>query len=450
MAIFFGTDGVRGIANLELTPQLAFDVGRFGAYVLTQNSGHGARIFVGKDTRISCDMLECALIAGMLSVGAHVELLGVIPTPAVAYLAKKHGADAGAVISASHNSVEYNGIKFFNSEGFKLNDEIELEIEEYILGNKKIKTFPTGTSIGRLSHFSSAEDEYADFVSGVENIDLNGMKIVLDCANGASSFVAPKVFRHLGCELEVICNVPDGANINDGCGSTHIDTLCNHVRKTGADLGLAFDGDADRLIAADENGNVIDGDVIIALYALHLKTQNKLPNNLVVGTVMSNLGFVKSCNSHGIEVLQTKVGDRYVLEKMLETGSTLGGEQSGHVISLHDNTTGDGLATAVHFAALVKRSTKPASQVAKEIKILPQVLFNAKVPNDRKHLLTDDSEIAAFKKQLDEKYADCGRLLLRPSGTEPLVRVMLEGENYSEIEKDARQFAGLIEARLNF
>ena len=449
MGKFFGTDGVRGVANTELTPQLAFDLGRFGAHVLTSHNKHTARILVGKDTRISGDMLESALVSGILSVGAHAELIGIVPTPAVSYLTRKYAADAGVVISASHNSVEYNGIKFFNQSGFKLSDEIEDEIEAYILGKKVIESFPIGNQVGRKSFNKNATQDYIEFAMSAPEVNLEGQKIAVDCANGANFYIAPETFRRLGADVHVICDSPDGTNINENCGSTHIGKLCEYVKATKADIGLAFDGDADRLIAVDENGEVIDGDVIMGLYAIYLKEKGKLKNNLVVATVMSNMGLTLSCKKHGIDVIQTKVGDRYVLEKMLEKDSVLGGEQSGHIISLLDNTTGDGLVCALHLLSMLKNSGKSASQLRREITILPQVLVNAKVQNQYKADMLSDLEILQLISKIEQKYSSQGRLLVRPSGTEPVVRVMLEGVDLCEMKTDANSLASLLESKFS-
>ena len=447
MGKYFGTDGVRGVANTELTPELAYDLGRFGAYVLTSHNKHTARILVGRDTRISGDMLECALVAGILSVGAQVELLGIVPTPAVAYLTRKYEADAGVVISASHNSVEYNGIKFFSQEGFKLSDDIENEIEAYIMGKKVIEEFPIGAGIGRKSICKNAMSDYVDFAVTAASNKLSGLKIALDCANGANYEAAPEAFRRLGADVHIICTLPDGTNINKDCGSTHIEQLCGYVREIGADVGIAFDGDADRVIAVDEKGNVIDGDVLIGLYAIYLKKRNLLKNDLVVATVMSNMGLTLSCAKHGIKVIQTKVGDRYVLEKMLEQGSVLGGEQSGHIISLLDNTTGDGLVYAMHFLSLLSESKKPASELAAAVTILPQVLVNARVQNQYKTDMLSDADVLQMVSEIEQKYKKEGRLLVRPSGTEPVVRIMIEGLDRSRMQQDAERLGALLESK---
>ncbi len=447
MGKFFGTDGVRGVANTELTGELAYKLGFYGAYVLTSHSeGKGTKILVGKDTRISGDMLESALVAGILATGADAILVGEIPTPAIAYLTRKYGADAGVVISASHNSFEYNGIKFFNKDGFKLSDEIENEIESYILGEKTVEDVVSGACMGRLSRLDEkAVEDYVAFAAATALVDVSGIKVAVDCANGASSQVAPLAFEKLGVSVETSFNTPNGININDDCASTHIEKLQRYVKETGSDVGFAFDGDADRLIAVDENGNVVDGDVIMGLIAMHLKNKGELTQNLLVGTVMSNLGLILSCKKHGIDVLQTKVGDRYVLEKMIETGALIGGEQSGHIILFNYNTTGDGLVSAIALLSVLKISGKKLSELAKEITILPQILINVKVCNSYKEKLLTIPEVAKAAEEIEKKYEGVGRLLLRPSGTEPLVRIMIEGQKYDEIEKDAKQLADVIE-----
>jgi len=449
MGKFFGTDGVRGVANTELTPTLAYDLGRFGAYVLTKSSMHTPKILVGKDTRISSDMLECALVSGILSVGAQVVLLGVVPTPAVAYLTRKYKADAGIVISASHNPFQYNGIKFFNQSGFKLPDETEAEIESYLLGEKVIEEVPVGEKIGRKTYLKTAVEDYVDFALKCTDIDFSGLKIAIDCSNGANFEAAPLAFKRLGTEVCIINSSPDGININNDCGSVHIEKLCQHVKDTGADLGIAFDGDADRLIAVDEKGCVIDGDVIIGLLALDLKKKNKLKNNIVVGTVMSNMGLTLTCKENGISLIRSNVGDRYVLEKMLEKGSILGGEQSGHIISLLDNTTGDALISAIKLITLLKESGKPASVLRKAVTILPQVLVNARIKNEYKAQMLADKDVAELISLLEQKYGNEGRLLVRPSGTEPLVRIMIEGKNTDEMQSDATRLATLFEEKFS-
>ncbi len=451
MGKFFGTDGVRGVAGIELTAELSFKLGKFGAYVLTKHSKNKkTKILVGRDTRISGDMLESALVAGILSTGADAYIVGEIPTPAIAYLTRKYEADAGVVISASHNSFEYNGIKFFNGEGFKLSDEIENEIESYILGESIIDDIPSGERLGKaIRNIENAESDYVDFAVGCALSPLDGLKVAADCANGAAFKVAPQALRRLGVDLSVCSNNPDGININNACGSTHIEKLMKFVKDTGADVGLAFDGDADRLIAVDENGDLVDGDVIMGLVAIYLKEHGKLAGDRLIGTVMSNLGLIQSCKKHGIEVVQTKVGDRYVLEKMLETGAVIGGEQSGHIILFEHNSTGDGLVSAITLLSVLKMSGKKLSELAKEITILPQVLVNVKVKNEYKERLQDISEIAEAAIKIEEKYKGTGRLLLRPSGTEPLVRIMIEGEKMEEIKKDAEMLASVVEQAMS-
>ncbi|MBE7037284.1 MAG: phosphoglucosamine mutase [Ruminococcaceae bacterium] len=450
MGRLFGTDGVRGIANKELTPSLAFKIGQAGALVLTKhtNSAH-PKILVGKDTRVSGDMLECALVAGFCSVGAHAVCVGKIPTPAVAYLVRKYKMDAGVVISASHNSVEYNGIKYFSSEGYKLSDELENEIEEYILDGKEIGELPIGIELGKRNFLETALRDYADFAKSCASQKYDGLKIALDCANGASYECAKLVFKELGAQTVLINNIPNGFNINENCGSTHIEGLQKFVVENKCDMGFAFDGDADRCLAVDENGNLVDGDKILVICAQGLKEEGKLKNNTVVATVMSNLGFFKALDKLGINYEQTKVGDRYVLQNMLENGHVIGGEQSGHVILLDNNTTGDGIVTALSVADNVVKSGKKLSELASCVNILPQVLENVKIKNEYKTTYMNDEVIASEIKKLEEKMAGNGRVLIRPSGTEPLVRVMIEGENLDEIQKDAKNLADIIAQRLS-
>lgn len=448
MGRIFGTDGVRGIANSELTAELAFKLGRAGARVLTANCSGAPKILVGKDTRISGDMLEAGLTAGFCSVGAHVYSVGVLPTPAVAYLVRKYNMDAGVVISASHNPMEYNGIKFFSSSGYKLSDELENEIEKYVLDGKDIGALPTGGGVGRVEYLESGTKDYVNFIRESVEGDFSGLKIAVDCANGASYKCAEMLFGMLGADTVFIHNTPDGCNINDRCGSTHIESLSEFTLKNGCDLGLAFDGDADRLLAVDEKGNLVDGDKIMTICALELKKRGKLRNNTVVATVMSNLGFFNALKENGIEFEQTAVGDRYVLEKMLEKGYCIGGEQSGHIIFLDYNTTGDGLMTAVRLVRALKDSGRNMSSLAEIVKILPQVLVNAKIKNENKTAYMNDAEIAGAISEIENKFAGKGRVLIRPSGTEPLVRVMIEGEDTDELNREATALARLIERRL--
>lgn len=445
----FGTDGVRGIANKELTAELAYKLGRAGAYVLTEGA-HKPKILVGMDTRISGDMLESALVSGILSVGAEAICVGVVPTPAVSYLTRKYGADAGVVISASHNPVEYNGIKFFNGKGYKLSDELEDRIQSVIESNFEGVPMPVGEEIGKKTVESGeAIGDYVEFAKSTIDINLKGLKVALDCANGASYITSVKAFKELGAEVYVINNDPDGININKNCGSTHPEELMDYVVKKGCDLGLAFDGDADRCLAVDEKGNLINGDFILAIIGKQLKDAGKLFKDTVVVTVMSNLGLDIALNKEKISTIKTKVGDRYVLEEMKKEGYNLGGEQSGHIIMLDHNTTGDGLVTALQLSSIVKKNGRTLSDLASMVKELPQVLVNSVVPNDKKNIYVEDSEIVSEIKRIEDKLNGCGRVLIRPSGTEPLVRVMLEGKVQSEIDEMAHNLAKLIEEKAN-
>lgn len=448
MGRLFGTDGVRGVANKELTPELAFKLGKAGAHVLKKENDKPV-VIIGKDTRISGDMLENALAAGILAVGGNVIKVGVIPTPAVAFLARHYGADAGIVISASHNTFEYNGIKFFNGEGYKLADLLEEKIEDIIISSVDVNSHVTGDKIGRcLEATEDAADLYVRHLLATVDYRLDGKKIVLDCANGAAYQIAARVYRELGAEVTVIGDKPDGVNINDGCGSTHPEKMAETVRRVGACIGMAYDGDADRLIVADENGQVIDGDRVIAICARMLKEQGRLAQNKVTATVMSNIGFHRAMEKAGIEVDVTGVGDRYVLEQMLKSGCVIGGEQSGHIIFREHTTTGDGVLSSLQLMGAVLASGKTLSQLAAEIEIFPQVLVNAKINNDYKKTYMEDSEIAAAIAGIESSLAGKGRVLIRPSGTEPLVRVMLEGEDQEELLRLARGLADLIESRL--
>lgn len=444
MGRLFGTDGVRGIANSELTPELAFNLGKAGAYVLRKEEQRPV-VLIAKDTRVSGDMLEDAISAGILSMGGNVIKAGVLPTPAIAYLVRHLKADAGVVISASHNPFEYNGIKFFNGEGFKLDDDIEDEIEDIISRNIDINSHVTGEKLGRcLKAEQDALTMYADFLKKTIDTDLNGFKLVIDCANGASYKVAEKVFRELGAEVTSIHNEPDGMNINERCGSTHPEELREKVVSVKADLGLAFDGDADRLIAVDEKGRIIDGDKMIYICAKMMKDNGQLPGNLVTATVMSNLGFHRAIGGIGCKVDTTQVGDRYVLESMLKTGCNIGGEQSGHIIFLNHSTTGDGILSALQLLKAVKDSGLKPSALADEVTIYPQVLKNAKIKNENKKKYAADPEISSEIKRLEEAMEGEGRVLIRPSGTEPLVRVMIEGKDIEQITKLAENLASLL------
>lgn len=448
MKRMFGTDGVRGVANKELTPDLAFKLGFAGAMVLAGNTSHKPTILIGCDTRISCGMLEAALTAGICSAGADVLLCGVVPTPAVAYLTQRYHCDAGVMISASHNSYEYNGIKFFSGNGFKLPDDTEDEIESIVRSyDEDTRCRPIDGQIGRRIYKNNAAHEYAEHIKRRLGADLSQLKIAIDCANGAASDIAPDLFSDLGASVTVICNKPDGLNINDNCGSTHMAQLRDLVRREGCDLGLAFDGDADRLLAMDEFGNTIDGDMILAILGKDMKERRKLHSDTVVVTVMSNLGLDLMAAENGLTLEKTKVGDRYVLEKMLACGYNLGGEQSGHVILLNHTTTGDGILTALALLHVIVRQNMPLSQIAKVIRILPQVLKSARVPEDKKTRAMDDEDLKAAIARHEAVLADRGRILVRASGTEPVIRVMIEGEDLPQITEMAEQLAELIVAK---
>lgn len=451
MGRMFGTDGVRGIANKELTPELAFEIGQAGAYVLTGSTGKKPVILVGKDTRISGDILECALTAGLCSVGAKVISAGVIPTPAIAYLVRRFGFDAGVMISASHNPFEHNGIKFFSGEGYKLKDETEEKIEAIILDKAEEVKRAVCEDIGHREEDYSLADEYIKFAMSVTDVRFDGIKIAIDCANGSASVTAKRALEGLGAEVFVTCDKPDGININKDCGSTHIENLAAFVKETKADVGLAFDGDADRVLAVDENGDMVDGDKIMAVCALDMRSRGKLEDNTVVATVMSNLGFFKMGEKEKLNIKRTKVGDRYVLGEMLKCGHKIGGEQSGHVILLDHNTTGDGLVTGITLVSVMKRTGRKLSDLASVMKVYPQVLINAKVKNEFK---SEDKymavpEIREKISELEAAFAGSGRVLIRPSGTEPLVRVMIEGQNEEEIKRYAEELAHLMEEKLN-
>lgn len=448
MARLFGTDGVRGVANTELTGELAFRLGRAGAYVLTKETKHAPRILVAMDTRISGDMLESALVSGICSVGAHAVVAGVIPTPAVAYLVRKYRLDAGVMISASHNPVEYNGIKFFNNQGYKLSDALEDEIENIIKSHPEILPSPTGIGLGTKEYAEDALDDYIAFLTRTTTEKFDGIKVALDCANGAAYKAAPIAMLDLGASLCIIHNEPDGTNINDKCGSTHMDDLKEMVVQNGADIGFAFDGDADRCLAVDEKGNLIDGDKILAICGLDMKERGALAKDTIVGTVMSNLGLTMMGKEKDIHILQTSVGDRYVLERMLADGYNIGGEQSGHVIFLDHNTTGDGTLTAIQLLSVLKRSGKKASELAGIMQTMPQVLVNARVNNTKKNSYMEDDVVRRGIAELEEKFAQDGRVLIRTSGTEPLVRVMIEGTDIKKMDAEARKLAALIEERL--
>ena len=449
MARMFGTDGVRGVANTELTPELAMALGKAGAYVLGREYKRPL-ILIGRDTRISGCMLEDALCAGILSMGGDVIKVGVIPTPGIAFLVRKLNAAAGVVISASHNPFEYNGIKFFRGDGYKLDDTIEDEIEKYVKEGVPSEAGRSGADLGRIIEpEESPVALYREFVKSTFDGDLKGIKLVLDCANGASYVAAEDVFTELGADVKVIADKPDGININDKCGSTHPEALGEAVLREHADMGLAFDGDADRLIAVDETGNAVDGDRVISVCARLMKDEGRLANDSVTVTVMSNIGFYKRAEELGIKVEVTAVGDRYVLENMKKTGCRIGGEQSGHMIFLDYSTTGDGMIAALQLLKAYKRYGKKLSELAEEMTVYPQVLINAHVKNENKHNYMENADVKAAIEEVEKKMAGEGRVLIRPSGTEPLVRVMLEGSDTEKIRPLARDLADLIESKLS-
>lgn len=444
MSRMFGTDGVRGVAGTELTIDLAVKLGQAGAYVLTKEKAHQPTIIVGCDTRISGGMLANALMAGICSVGANAVYMGVMPTPAIAYLTRKHKVDAGVVISASHNPMEFNGIKFFNGEGYKLSDELEDEIEALIKSGMKDIKMPIGSGIGKVQYRPDAREEYVFFMKKTVPVDLSGLKIVVDCAEGATYYTAVETLKGLGANLVAIHTNPDGTNINANCGSTHMDELRARVVYEKADVGLAFDGDGDRMLAVDELGNEVDGDQVMAIVGNYMKEHGTLKQNTVVATVMSNLGFFLMGEERGIHIEKTRVGDRYVLENMLENGYNIGGEQSGHIIFLDENTTGDGLLSGLHLLEVMVKTGKKLSELSGVMTVLPQALINAKVPNHKKEHYMDYPEIAGAIGELEQKFAGEGRVLIRPSGTEPLVRVMIEGRDQKLIEEEAKRLADLI------
>ncbi len=444
MGRMFGTDGVRGVAGAELTIELATQLGQAGAFVLTREKEHQPTLIVGCDTRISGGMLASALMAGICSVGANAIYVGVLPTPAVAYLTRRHKVDAGVMISASHNPMEFNGIKFFNGDGYKLSDELEDEIEALIKNHMKDVTLPIGSGVGRIDYRFDIRDKYVEFIKKCVPVNLHGLKIVADCAEGAAYYTSVKALRELGADLIAIHTNPDGTNINANCGSTHMDELKARVVYEKADIGLAFDGDADRLLAVDEKGNLVDGDQLMAICGNYMKQKGTLKKDTIVVTVMSNLGFTVMGQKNGIHVEKTKVGDRYVLENMRENGYNIGGEQSGHIIFLDDNTTGDGLLSALHVLQVMVDTRKKLSELAAVMEIYPQALVNAKVPNHKKEHYMEYAEIEEAISRLEKKFNGEGRVLIRPSGTEPLVRVMIEGKNQQEIDKEAKELAELI------
>ncbi|GGK31261.1 phosphoglucosamine mutase [Caldalkalibacillus thermarum] len=431
MGKYFGTDGVRGIANSELTPELAFKLGRCGGYLLTKAADE-PKVVVGRDTRISGELLESALIAGLLSIGVEVMRLGVISTPGVAYLTRALGAQAGVMISASHNPVADNGIKFFGPDGFKLTDEQEAEIEALLDAEEDRLPRPTGADVGIVSQYLVGGQKYIHYLKSTVQHSFEGLHIVLDCAHGAASALAPQLFCDLGAQITTIGANPNGVNINDGVGSTQPEALQQAVLEHKADLGLAFDGDADRLIAVDEQGNIVNGDQIMYVCALAMKEKGQLKADTVVATVMSNMGFYKALEAKGIQVVTTKVGDRYVLEEMLKKGYNLGGEQSGHIIFLDYNTTGDGMLSALQLVNVLQEKNKPLSALVQDLIIYPQKMVNVRVKD--KHQVTENEKVKAKIAEVEREMDGKGRVLVRPSGTEPLVRVMVEAEDGQRIE----------------
>ena len=450
MRKYFGTDGIRRIANTELSPELVYRVAKAGAYVLSKHTNKAPTILIGRDTRLSGTLIESAMVAGFLSYGANVKLLEVIPTPGVAYLTRKLQADASVVISASHNTFEFNGIKYFSNKGMKIPDDIEEEIEEVRDSGKLDELTAVSEKIGVSEIKTDLLDEYVyffrkNFDDNIAKFNRPDFKVVIDTANGATYKVAEKVFSILGINHVIINNHPNGININDGCGSTHLEMLKDYVVKNKMSLGIAYDGDGDRCLAVDENGEEIDGDKLLAIISNYLKKQGKLNKDTIVATVMSNLGLNKYAEKEGLNFIQTKVGDRYVLEEMLKNGYNLGGEQSGHVILLDYNPTGDGILTSLMLIQAILESGKKASELGGMVQKYPQVLVNAKVDSDKKYAYKDDAEIQKAIEELEKEFSGNGRVLIRPSGTEPLVRVMIEVKDEKVIEQKARKIADMIE-----
>ncbi|MGU7898577.1 phosphoglucosamine mutase [Streptococcus suis] len=447
MGKYFGTDGVRGEANVELTPELAFKLGRFGGYVLSQHETDVPRVFVARDTRISGQMLEAALIAGLLSVGIHVYKLGVLATPGVAHLVKTEKASAGVMISASHNPAQDNGIKFFAGDGFKLDDALEAEIEALLDAEEDTLPRPSAQGLGDVVEYPEGLRKYQQFLVST-GTDLDGMKVALDTANGAAATSARQIFVDLGADLTVMAEKPDGLNINEGVGSTHPEKLQELVKETGSQIGLAFDGDSDRLIAVDENGDLVDGDRIMYIVGKYLADRGLLAKNTIVTTVMSNLGFHKALDREGIEKAVTAVGDRYVVEEMRKEGYNVGGEQSGHVILMDYNTTGDGQLTAVQLTKIMKETGKKLSELAAEVTIYPQKLVNIRVENSMKDKAMEVPAIAAIIEKMEAEMAGNGRILVRPSGTEPLLRVMAEAPTDAEVNYYVDTIADVVRAEI--
>ena len=454
MRKYFGTDGIRRIANTELTPELVYKVAKAGAYVLAKHSEHAPTILIGRDTRLSGTLIESAMTAGFLSYGANVKLLGVMPTPAVAYLTKKTKADASVVISASHNTFEFNGVKYFSNKGMKISDEIEEEIEEVMDSGKIEELNAVHNKIGISEDATELIDEYIFlfrkiFEDDIEKYLRDDFVVGLDVANGATYKVAEEVFKKIGINYKIINNNPDGININDNCGSTHLENLKKFVLDNKLSLGIAYDGDGDRCLAIDEKGNVIDGDMLLALFSKHLKEKGKLNKDTLVATIMSNLGLNKYTEENNVNLKQTKVGDRYVLEEMLKNGYNLGGEQSGHIIMLDYNPTGDGILTSLMLIQILLENNKPVSELCNIMHVYPQVLINAKVNNNRKNEYENDEDIQKMIEDIKAEFLNDGRVVIRPSGTEPLIRVMIEGKDIEKITLKAKELANLIETKLN-
>lgn len=450
MGRLFGTDGVRGIANESLTPELALQIGRAAAMVLIKESkSEKPTVLIGKDTRASGDMLEAALTAGFTSVGCNVLSVGIVPTPAVAYLVCKYGCEAGVMISASHNPCEYNGIKIFQKTGYKLDDAIEEEIESIILDNSQEIPVMLGGQVGNRLYCKTAVKDYVDHVVSTASVRFDGLSIALDCANGSASVCAKDIFTALGAKCLMLSDTPDGVNINDNCGSTHPEELMRFVKDAGLDLGLAFDGDADRMLAVDENGELVDGDKVIAICSKRMKEEGRLAKNTAVVTVMSNMGFFKFCKENDIDCAKTAVGDRYVLERMLKDGYNIGGEQSGHVIFLDYATTGDGELSGVQLVETVVKSGKKLSELAGIMRVYPQVLINVTVTPEGKQKYNNDEYIISAVQQAEMELSGEGRVLVRVSGTEPLVRVMLEGADIEQITKLGNSIADVVRERLS-
>ncbi len=450
MGRLFGTDGVRGIANKDLTVELALQIGRAAAMVLIKESKSSKpTVLIGKDTRASGDMLEAALTAGLTSVGCNVLSVGIVPTPAVAHLVCQYGCEAGIMISASHNPCEYNGIKIFQKTGYKLDDAIEEEIEAIVLDGAEEIPVMLGGDVGNRLYCKTAVKDYVNHVVSTANVRFDGMSIALDCANGSASVCAKDIFTALGAKCLMLSDTPDGTNINRNCGSTHPEELMDFVKNASLDLGLAFDGDADRMLAVDENGELVDGDKVIAICSKRMKDEGKLKKNTAVVTVMSNMGFFKFCKENDIECAKTAVGDRYVLERMLKDGYNIGGEQSGHVIFLDYATTGDGELSGVQLVETVVKSGKKLSELAEIMRVYPQVLINVTVTPEGKQKYNNDEYIISAVQQAEMELSGEGRVLVRVSGTEPLVRVMLEGSDIEQITKLGNSIADVVRERLS-